>query len=177
MAQSKFSDFLNFRVMITPFVIVILFWVGLVAVLIAAIVLFARGLPLVGLGTIVVGPFAWRLTCEYSILLFKMHDCLEQIARNTGTNLLGGDSIGKAVKGTSGGTGDSVRDEYGVLGSEVLIGAQYSARDGTSFRVIEFMDKGIRVEFSPGKEGIIHPIDPTLPEGQWAFDINVTRKS
>ena len=41
MSQSKFGDFLNFKIMISPVLILVLFWLGMVAIVFAAIALVA----------------------------------------------------------------------------------------------------------------------------------------
>jgi hypothetical protein len=178
MSQSKFSDFLNFKVMITPVVILVLFWLGLVAIVIAAIELFARGNVLVGIGTVVLGPFAWRITCEYLIIGFRMHDCLEQIARNTQTEpVRRGDMSPKGHNTLRSGVPEQRPMGHGILVSEISVGEYYETTDGKAFKVVEFTRDGIRVEFAMGNVEIVPPIDSKVPEGLWAFDIRPTRNS
>lgn len=80
------GDFLAFRKMITPLVIQVLFWLGVVgAVLMGLFTLVtADGLQkIVGLGILVGGPFVVRIYCELLIVLFKIHESLTDIADNT----------------------------------------------------------------------------------------------
>ena len=80
------NDFLAFRKMITPVVIQVLFWVGVVVCLIAAIVMFAQGRAetiLGGLFFLILGPLMCRIYCELLIIGFKMLDYLREISENT----------------------------------------------------------------------------------------------
>ena len=85
MSQSKFGDFLDFKVMISPALVLVLFWLGVLAIVLAAIAFVAQRQILYGIGIAILGPFAWRIICEYMIIGFRMHACLEQIAKNTET--------------------------------------------------------------------------------------------
>lgn len=87
------SDFLSFRKMITPVVIQILFWLGVLICVAAGLLLFAGSdsLPssgfvsprLAGLLLIVVGPILVRIYCELLIVLFRIHESLRAIEHNT----------------------------------------------------------------------------------------------
>jgi hypothetical protein len=161
MSQSKFGDFLSFKIMISPMVILVLFWLGLIAIVVAAIVLFQKGLILYGIGTVIIGPFAWRISCEGAILAFRMYDRLVQIAENS--SRLAAASPNDALKNKV--------NEFGVSIDDVTIGKSFEARDGRRFKVIEFTSDGLRVEYSEGKWEILAPIDSGLPQGLWTFDI------
>ncbi|MGA2265147.1 MAG: DUF4282 domain-containing protein [Phycisphaerae bacterium] len=79
-------DFLKFKKMVTPIVIQVLFWVGLVACVISALVSFGQGTGgsiLAGLATLLLGPLVVRIYCELLIILFRMRDLLEDIRNNT----------------------------------------------------------------------------------------------
>jgi len=158
MSQSKFGDFLSFKVMISPVVILILFWLGLVAIVIAAIVLFQQGKILVGIGTLILGPFAWRITCEYAILGFRMHACLEQIAETSRNTERTHTLIQQA------------RD-WGISIDDITVGKHYEARDGRHFKVVEFTSDGLKVEYSAGKWEVLAPVDSEVPHSLWTFDI------
>ncbi|MFW6146202.1 MAG: DUF4282 domain-containing protein [Planctomycetota bacterium] len=88
---SGFVDFLAFRKMITPVIIQILFWLGLVFCLIAGVGLIIEGSGsrygveqvVAGLLLLVFGPIAWRVYCEVLILFFRMNSTLSDIRRNT----------------------------------------------------------------------------------------------
>lgn len=164
MSQSKFGDFLNFKVMISPVVILVLFWLGLVGIVIVAIVQFEQGKILTGIGAVVLGPFAWRITCEYAMLGFRMHACLEQIAERSGDApiVTRGDILKRQTL------------EFGISIDDVTVGKNYETRDGRHFKVLEFRSDGLRVEYSEGKREILAPIDSDVPHGLWTFDIRRT---
>lgn len=172
MSQSKFGDFLNFRIMISPVIILVLFWLGLVAIVIAAIALFTQAKTLAGVGTLILGPFAWRIICEYMILGFRMHACLEAIAKNAEIV-----PLQKKVRDSRqhfdvrGDASTQKRQEYEISIDDVAIDQIYQTRNGNRFKVVAFADKGLKVEYSDGKMEVIEPIDPSVPHGLWAFDI------
>jgi hypothetical protein len=172
MYQSSFGDFLNFKVMITPVVVLVLFWLGMMAIAVAAIGLFAQGKILAGIGAVFLGPFAWRIICEYMIIGFRMHDCLEQIAKEAETALQKRDMVGK--KQGTGRSGVLNTTEYGVPISEISVGDHFETRDGMEFTVVEFTHNGLRVEFAVGTREILSPINSGMPEGTWTFDIRRT---
>jgi hypothetical protein len=78
------NDYLNFRKMITPLIIQIIFWVGVAACLISGLIQIAGGfgrygnggLIFMGLLTIILGPIVIRIYCELIILLFRIYDTL-----------------------------------------------------------------------------------------------------
>ena len=80
------NDFLTFRKMITPVVIQVLFWIGVLVMLIAAIVSFAQGTAasvLSGLVMLILGPLMVRIYCELLIVMFRILDALREIQKNT----------------------------------------------------------------------------------------------
>ncbi|MDE2196048.1 MAG: DUF4282 domain-containing protein [Gammaproteobacteria bacterium] len=70
-------EYLTFRRMITPIIIQVLFWLGILGIIVAA---FMSGSFLKGLLIIVIGPLVLRVYCEILIVLFKIHDAVEAIA-------------------------------------------------------------------------------------------------
>jgi hypothetical protein len=90
-------DFFAFRKMITPVIIQILFWLGVlgciiggaVSILTGGVTLLTggglvSGLPvLIGIFWIFVGPILVRIYCEVLILFFRMNDNLTAIRHNT----------------------------------------------------------------------------------------------
>ncbi|AZB42486.1 DUF4282 domain-containing protein [Bacillus sp. FJAT-42376] len=82
------KEFLNFNKMITPAIITIIFYIGSgISVLTGAVMVFSSassmtpGLQiLMGLFTLVLGPFAIRIYCELLIVLFKMNESLGKMA-------------------------------------------------------------------------------------------------
>jgi hypothetical protein len=175
MSQSKFGDFLNFKVMISPVLLLVLFWLGMVAIVFAAIVLFAQRQMLIGVGIAVFGPFAWRIICEYMIIGFRIHACLEQIAKNTETGFLQKRDISPKKQNSD--RSELLRQrvtEYGMLLSDISVGEHFETRDGKEFKVLEFTRNGLRVEFAGGTREILSPIDSGIPEESWTFDIRRT---
>jgi uncharacterized protein DUF4282 len=79
------GEFLRFETMITPVVIQIIFWIGVVVTVIAGFIqLFGGGFAVItGLLTIILGPIAVRIYCEIIIIFFKINDHLRAIQQNT----------------------------------------------------------------------------------------------
>jgi hypothetical protein len=81
------GDFLAFRKMITPLVIQVLFWVGVLFTVIAGLITLVTAdgfAKLTGLLMLLLGPLAVRIYCEILIVLFRMNESLSDIADNTG---------------------------------------------------------------------------------------------
>src|SRR5690242_1341108 len=78
------NEFLAFRKFITPIFIQVIFWVGVVIAVIAALSMMFRGgfAIIAGLIMLVVLPFIVRIECELLILLFRIYD--ELVAIRTG---------------------------------------------------------------------------------------------
>lgn len=89
------GDFLMFRRMVTPWVILALFWLGVGAsVVVAAVLIIRAAVPgsegdlmslAGGVAVLVLGPVATRVFCEVLILLFRMNETLTDIR----TSLIG----------------------------------------------------------------------------------------
>ncbi len=80
------SDFWAFRKMVTPVIIQILFWVGVIACVITGIILIGMGiklpgdqLVLKGILLIIFGPLAVRVYCEILIVFFRINETLTEI--------------------------------------------------------------------------------------------------
>ena len=80
------SDFWAFRKMVTPVIIQILFWIGVIACVIAGVVLIGMGmklpgdqLVLTGVLLVIFGPLAVRLYCEILIVFFRINETLTEI--------------------------------------------------------------------------------------------------
>ena len=73
------EDFLAFRKMLTPIIIQIVFWIGVVFCVIGGLlaILYGNGLP--GLIMLFLGPIIVRIYCEILILVFRMNDTLTDI--------------------------------------------------------------------------------------------------
>ena len=80
-------DFLTFRRMITPLLIQALFWIGVVLVILAGIVLLIVGPGalgrVIGVFTILLGPLAVRVYMEIFIVGFRINGTLTDIRANT----------------------------------------------------------------------------------------------
>jgi Domain of unknown function (DUF4282) len=77
--------FLGFDEMVTPSIITIVYWIGIVVIVLGVLSSLFAGfwsfiLSLIG-GLI--GLIFWRVWCEVMIILFRIHGDLAQIARNT----------------------------------------------------------------------------------------------
>lgn len=78
------AEFLSFRRFITPLAIQIIFWVGVLFVVVAALTqMFASFAAFIlGILGIIVGIVAVRIYCELLILLFRIYD--ELVSLRTG---------------------------------------------------------------------------------------------
>ncbi len=84
------GDFLTFRRFITPIIIQILFWLGVVGCIIGGIIFIATMGKMMGamgiiygLLIIILGPIVVRVDCELLIILFRINDNLIDIRNNT----------------------------------------------------------------------------------------------
>ncbi len=82
------EDFLKFRKMITPAIIQILFWIGVVVSVLSGLVTmvfsfgrYGGGIAtfLGGLFIMILGPIGVRIYCELLILFFRMNETLTEI--------------------------------------------------------------------------------------------------
>ena len=80
------SDFWSFRKMVTPVIIEILFWVGVIVCIIAGLILVVAGIKaslaqsvLSGVLLIIFGPLAVRVYCEILIVFFRINETLTEI--------------------------------------------------------------------------------------------------
>jgi hypothetical protein len=65
--------------MITPVFIQLIFWIAVVAIVIAGIVQITRGAPVEGLLIILLGPLAARIYAELLIVIFRIHENVADI--------------------------------------------------------------------------------------------------
>jgi hypothetical protein len=85
---SPLWDFLTFRLMITPIIIQIQFWGGVILCVGQALMLIRLSLDLpngrdtwgvaLGVAMLIFGPLVLRILCELDIILFKIHDELKE---------------------------------------------------------------------------------------------------
>jgi uncharacterized membrane protein len=80
------SDFWAFRKMVTPVIIQILFWVGVIGCVAAGFIMIAMGVKspesqvlLTGVLLVVFGPLGVRLYCEILIVFFRINETLTEI--------------------------------------------------------------------------------------------------
>jgi predicted Zn finger-like uncharacterized protein len=95
-------DFLMFRKMVAPFVIMILFWLAVAGFMIGGLIMILLGIAtalstrgagegilalffsvFVGLGYMIVGPIVARVYAEVLIILFRIYETLVDIKKNT----------------------------------------------------------------------------------------------
>ena len=85
--MSEANDFLSFRKMLTPIIIQIIFWIGIVVCVIGGIVYIVMGVAsrgggemvLYGILSLIIGPLAVRIYCEILIVVFRINDTLTEI--------------------------------------------------------------------------------------------------
>jgi hypothetical protein len=82
------KDFFSFRTMITPVIIQIIFWIGVVLCLIIGLGYllvgsrYGNASPAYGILIIIVGPIAVRIYCEILIIFFRINETLTEIKHN-----------------------------------------------------------------------------------------------
>lgn len=81
-----FGEFLTFRRMVTPVIIQVIFWIGVVVCVLTGLAQLAMAINigsivafLMALGTLIIGPIMVRVYCELLILLFRIYDTLQEI--------------------------------------------------------------------------------------------------
>jgi hypothetical protein len=79
---SSFKEFLSFKKMVTPVIIQILFWIGIVGAVLAGLMQLQVS-AVAGLVTILAGPLVVRIYCELLMVVFRMNATLNEIAENT----------------------------------------------------------------------------------------------
>ena len=79
------QDLLSFNRMITPVFIHVIYWIGIVAVMLAGFGVVAGGGGILkGLLAMLVGVIVVRVGCEVLIVLFRINDNLAAIRENKG---------------------------------------------------------------------------------------------
>jgi hypothetical protein len=81
--EAGMNEFLSFRKMITPVIIQVLFWIGVAVCVISGLVTMIQGgsAAVRGLLMLLLGPIVVRVYCELLILLFRIHDAVDEIRR------------------------------------------------------------------------------------------------
>jgi hypothetical protein len=77
------GEYLTFEKMIAPVVIQILFWIGLVIVVISGLITLFTVSFISGLVIIILGPIGVRIYCEVLLVFFRILDNLREINANT----------------------------------------------------------------------------------------------
>ncbi len=78
-------DFLEFRTMITPIIIQILFWIGVAACIIIGLIYIGVGIKydarsgVTGFAILILGPVVVRIYCEILIIFFRINETLTEI--------------------------------------------------------------------------------------------------
>lgn len=73
------KDFLTFRRMLTPVLIQILFWLGILACLWTAVMDFIHHQVFLGFLALIIGPVLVRVICEILIIFFRINQTLTEI--------------------------------------------------------------------------------------------------
>ncbi len=85
------GGFFSFDRMITPTIIKVVFWIGLVVTVLVGLGLLiagnSGGVRVLGLVYLLFGPILWRVYCEILIVVFKMQEHLTAIERNTAPSM------------------------------------------------------------------------------------------
>lgn len=74
-----FKDFFCFRRMLTPFLVQIIFWLGVIACIVLGIANILHNYVYEGILAIIIGPVIVRVICEYVIVLFRINNTLTDI--------------------------------------------------------------------------------------------------
>jgi len=72
------KQFINYETMITPGIVKVLSWIGMVVALIVGLLGITVD-PLTGIGTAILGPVAVRIYAEIVLIIFEIHKTLTQI--------------------------------------------------------------------------------------------------
>ena len=72
------KQFINYETMITPGIVKVLSWIGMVVALIVGLLGIAVD-SLTGIGTAILGPVAVRIYAEILLIIFEIHKTLTEI--------------------------------------------------------------------------------------------------
>jgi hypothetical protein len=77
--------YLNFDELITPRIITVIYWIGIVLLVIGGLSSIMGGFLsfIFGIISAAIGLVLWRVWCEVMLILFRIHADLGQIVRNT----------------------------------------------------------------------------------------------
>jgi hypothetical protein len=71
---------LFFDDMLTPKIITVIYWLGLISVIFGAVMMIFTGNFFKGLGLLVFGAIGVRVWCELLIVMFKIHENIKRLA-------------------------------------------------------------------------------------------------
>jgi hypothetical protein len=79
------QKFLSFNELVTPTIISYIYWIGIAGILLGVLVSLFNGFMAFVAALIggAIGLVLWRVWCEVMLILFRIHDDLGQISRNT----------------------------------------------------------------------------------------------
>lgn len=73
------KDYFLFKRMLIPFLVQILFWLGIITTTVTGVLDLTHGAWIQGILTIILGPVLVRMACEIMIVLFEINDTLTDI--------------------------------------------------------------------------------------------------
>lgn len=79
--DSNLKDILTFKTMITPLVVQVFFWLGIVMVVLGGLGAIFTGQFFYGLAMILIGPLLVRIYAELILVIFKINQGVQEIAR------------------------------------------------------------------------------------------------
>ena len=72
------KEFLTYKTMVTPGIVKVLSYIGMVVALIAGLLAMAVD-PLTGIATAILGPIAVRIYAEVMLIMFEIHGELKKL--------------------------------------------------------------------------------------------------
>ena len=72
------KKFINYETMITPGIVKVLSWIGMVVALVIGLLGITVD-PLTGIGTAILGPIVVRVYAEILLIIFEIHKTLTEI--------------------------------------------------------------------------------------------------
>ncbi len=75
------NAFFSFRQMVSTQIIKVVYILGMIVITLSGIIAMSEGF-LIGLLAIVMGNLFWRIFCEFTIIVFSIHDILGSIEAN-----------------------------------------------------------------------------------------------
>ncbi len=75
----NWNDVFTFKTMVSPVLIQIIFWVGVLVCIVGGFVTMFSGFFLTGLGQILIGPLVLRVFCEVFMVTFKINEGIQTL--------------------------------------------------------------------------------------------------